>query len=163
MKNFNRLQLSLLIFLIFNQGCYPVSHIIIGEKKDPVNASEVKIYPDFPDTYEKIAMIEASSDFALKDMSIEITDQQKTNKALERLKAEAASLGANGVVIQNLTTKNKQRFSFREDEKGNINASSRNEKQKELKCLQHEMMVCAYGGAQRRTDSMRIMLASTPA
>ena len=133
MKNFNRLQLSLLIFLIFNQGCYPVSHIIIGEKKDPVNASEVKIYPDFPDKYEKIAMNEASSDFALKDMSIEITDQQKTNKALERLKAEAASLGANGVVIQNLTTKNKQRFSFREDEKGNINASSRNEKQKELK------------------------------
>ena len=133
MKNFNRSQLSLLIFLMLSHGCYPVSHIIIGEKKAPVNASEVKIYSDFPYKYEKIAMIEASSDFALKDMSIEITDQQKTNKALERLKAEAASLGANGVVIQNLTTKNKQRFSFREDDKGNINASSTNEKQKELK------------------------------
>ena len=129
----NKLIILYTILLILYQGCYPVSHIIIGEKKSPINANQVKVFPDFPDKYEKIAMIEASSDFALKDMSIEITDQQKTNKALERLKAEAASLGANGVVIQNLTTKNKQRFSFREDEKGNINASSRNEKQKELK------------------------------
>ena len=133
MKNFIKSQLFLFIDLIINQGCYPVSHIIIGEKKTPINANKVKIYPDFPDKYEKIAMIEASSDFALKDMSLEITDQQKTNKALERLKAEAASLGANGVVIQNLSTKNKQHFSLREDDKGNINASSRNEKQKELK------------------------------
>ena len=78
MKNFIKTQLFLLIVLIINQGCYPVSHIIIGEKKTPINANEVKIYPDFPDEYEKIAMIEASSDFALKDMSLEITDQQKT-------------------------------------------------------------------------------------
>ena len=123
----------LFIVLIINQGCYPVSHIIIGEKKTPINANEVKIYPDFPDKYEKIAMIEVSSDFALKDMSVEITDQQKTDKALARLKAEAASLGANGVVIQNLSNKNKLHLSLRKDDQGNINASSSNEKQKELK------------------------------
>ena len=128
-----RLILSFAIVLIIFQGCYPVSHIIIGEKKTPINANKVKIYPDFPDKYEKIAMIEVSSDFALKDMSLEITDQQKTDKALYRLKAEASSLAANGVVIQNLSNKNKQHFSLRKDDRGNINASSRNEKQKELK------------------------------
>ena len=128
-----RLILSFAIVLIIFQGCYPVSHIIIGEKKTPINANKVKIYPDFPDKYEKIAMIEVSSDFALKDMSLEITDQQKTDKALYRLKAEASSLGANGVVIQNLSNNNKQHFSLRKDDRGNINASSRNEKQKELK------------------------------
>ncbi len=133
MKNFIKTQLFLLIVLIINQGCYPVSHIIIGEKKTPINAYKVKIYPDFPDEYEKIAMIEASSDFALKDMSIEITDQQKTDKALARIKEEAASLGANGVVIQNLSNKNNLHFSLRKDDQGNINADSRNEKQKELK------------------------------
>ena len=127
-----RLILSFAIVLIIFQGCYPVSHIIIGEKKTPINANKVKIYPDFPYKYEKIAMIEVSSDFALKDMSLEITDQQKTDKALYRLKAEASSLGANGVVIQNLSNKNKQHFSLRKDDRGNINASSRNEKQKEL-------------------------------
>ena len=133
MKNFIKTQLFLLIVLIINQGCYPVSHIIIGEKKTPINSYKVKIYPDFPDEYEKIAMIEASSDFALKDMSIEITDQQKTDKALARIKEEAASLGANGVVIQNLSNKNNLHFSLRKDDQGNINADSRNEKQKELK------------------------------
>ena len=51
MKNFIKSQLFLLIVLIINQGCYPVSHIIIGEKKTPINANEVKIYPDFPDKY----------------------------------------------------------------------------------------------------------------
>ena len=128
-----RLILSFAIVLIIFQGCYPVSHIIIGEKKTPINANKVKIYPDFPDKYEKIAMIEVSSDFALKDMSLEITDQQKTDKALSRIKAEAASLGANGVVIQNLSNKNKLHLSLRKDDRGNIDASSRNEKQKELK------------------------------
>ena len=123
----------LFIVLIINQGCYPVSHIIIGDKKTPVNINEVKIYSDFPMNYEKIAIIETSSDFAFKDMSIEFTYQQKTDKALERLKAEAASLGANGVVIQDLSTKNNMRFNLDKDDKGNINASSRNEKQKELK------------------------------
>ena len=128
-----RLILSFAIVLIIFQGCYPVSHIIIGEKKTPINANKVKIYPDFPDKYEKIAMIEVSSDFALKDMSLEITDQQKTDKALARIKEEAASLGANGVVIQNLSNKNNLHFSLRKDDQGNINADSRNEKQKELK------------------------------
>ena len=125
------LLLSLSLFL--TKACYPVSHVIVGETQTPIDYTDVKVYTDYPDNYEEIAMIEVSSDFALKDMSLEITDQQKTNKALERLKAEAASLGANGVVIQNLSTKNKQHFSLREDDKGNINASSRNEKQKELK------------------------------
>ena len=80
------------ILLILFLGCYPVSHIIIGEKKNPINANLVKVYSDFPDDYEKIAMIEASSDFAFKDMSLEITDQRKTDKALARLKEEALSL-----------------------------------------------------------------------
>ena len=135
MKNFIKSQLFLLIVLIINQGCYPVSHIIIGEKKTPVNINEVKIYSDFPINYEKIAIIETSSDFAFKDMSLEITDQRKTDKALARLKEEAASLGANGLVIQSLSNKNKLHFSLRKDDRGNLNADTRNEKQKELKAI----------------------------
>jgi len=123
------------LVLVLFHGCYPVSHIIIGEKKNPINAEQVKVYLDFPSEYEKIAMIEASSDFAFKDMSIEITDQKKTDKALARLKAEAASLGANGIIIQSLSNQNKLHFSLRKDDRGNINADTRNEKQKELKAI----------------------------
>ena len=123
------------LVLVLFHGCYPVSHIIIGEKKNPINAEQVKVYLDFPSEYEKIAMIEASSDFAFKDMSIEITDQKKTDKALARLKAEAASLGANGIIIQSLSNQNKLHFSLRKDDRGNIIADTRNEKQKELKAI----------------------------
>ena len=123
------------VVLVLFHGCYPVSHIVIGEKKNPINADQVKVYSDFPEEYEKIAIIEASSDFAFKDMSLEITDQRKTDKALARLKVEAASLGANGIVIQSLSNKNKLHFSLRKDDRGNLNADTRNEKQKELKAI----------------------------
>ena len=129
---------KLLLFLLsffLTKACYPVSHIIVGDTQTPLDFTEVKVYTDYPDNYEKIAIIEASSDLALKDLSIEFTHQEKTNKALERLKKEAASLGANGVVIQNISTNIKQHLSLHENDKGEIDASSRHEKQKELKAI----------------------------
>tara|TARA_S200000501_G_scaffold221167_1_gene207509 strand:+ start:316 stop:735 length:420 start_codon:yes stop_codon:yes gene_type:complete len=131
------LKLFPILFLSFFlvKSCYPVSHVIIGEKQTPLDFNDVKVYHDYPDNYEKIAIIEASSDIAIKDLSIEFTDQKKTNKALERLKKEAASLGANGIVIENIYTNTKQHLSFVESTKGEINASSRHEKQKELKAI----------------------------
>tara|TARA_B100000941_G_C27974633_1_gene288070 strand:- start:13 stop:429 length:417 start_codon:yes stop_codon:yes gene_type:complete len=129
-------KVSLLLFSLFvTKACYPVSHIIVGETQAPLDYTSVKIYTDYPDNYEKIAIVEASSDLAFKDLSIEFTHQQKTNKALERLKKEAALLGANGLVIQNISTNIKQHLNFNENDKGEIIANSRHEKQKELKAL----------------------------
>ena len=105
--------MGILFFLIV--GCYPVSHIIIGEKRVPVNPSDVKVYVNFPQKYQKIAIIEASSDFALKDPSFDFTHQKKTDKALKRLKNEAALLGANGIVIQNLSTQIKHNINISDD------------------------------------------------
>ena len=119
----SQFKLLLLLSLFVTKACYPVSHVIIGDTQAPIDYTNVKIYNDYPDTYEKIAIIEASSDLAFKDFSIEFTHQQKTNKALERLKKEAASLGANGIVIQNLATNIKQHLSLIENVKGEISAS----------------------------------------
>ena len=144
MKNFENLVLDMYRFkllllslsLLITKGCYPVSHVIVGETQTPLDYTDVKVYTDYPpDNYEKIAIIEASSDLAFKDLSIEFTHQQKTNKSLERLKKEAASLGANGVVIQNIATIIKQHLSLNENDKGEISASSRHEKQKELNAI----------------------------
>ena len=109
MKKLIILSLALIIF-----GCYPVSHMIIGEAREPMSPSEVKIYLDFPEEYETIALIEASSEFAFKDPSINITWQSKSDKIIERLKMEASNLGANGVVIKNTENKNKQNVSYGE-------------------------------------------------
>ena len=129
--DFKFLFLSVLIM----KACYPVSHIIIGETQSPINYTNVKVYHDYPDAFQKIAIIEASSDLSFKDISIEFTHQQKTNKALDRLKKEAASLGANGIVFQNISTTNKQHFNFNENNKGKISAFSRSEKQKALNAV----------------------------
>ena len=77
----------------------------------------MKIYLDFPEEYETIALIEASSEFAFKDPSINITWQSKSDKIIERLKMEASTLGANGVVIINTENKNKQDVSYDEEGK----------------------------------------------
>lgn len=132
MKNF---KLLVLIIFLLAKACYPVSHIIIGETQVPIDYKDVKVYIDYPNNYEKIAIIEASSDLAFKDISIEITHQQKTNKALDRLKKEAALLGANGIVIQDISTETKQHFNLYDSGKGNYNLSSRNERQKELTAI----------------------------
>ena len=133
MNRFILLLLSISLFV--TKACYPVSHVIVGETQIPIDYTDVKVYPDYPDNYEKIAIIEASSDLAFKELSIDITHQQKTNKALVRLKKEAASLGANGVVIQNIATNIKQHLSLNKNDKGEISASSRHEKQKELNAI----------------------------
>ena len=122
MRNF---KLLVLITFLLAKACYQV----------PIDYKDVKVYIDYPNNYEKIAIIEASSDLAFKDISIEITHQQKTNKALDRLKKEAALLGANGIVIQDISTETKQHFNLYDSGKGNYNLSSRNERQKELTAI----------------------------
>ena len=117
MRNF---KLLVLITFLLAKACYPVSHVIVGEVKSPIDHTNVKVYIDYPENYEKIAIIEASSDLAFRDLSIDFTHQQKTNKALHRLKREAGLLGANGVVVQNIATNIKQHLSLSEDNKGGI-------------------------------------------
>ena len=136
MNIFKKIDFKFLFISVFiMKSCYPVSHIIIGETQTPIDYNNVKVYYDYPDAYEKIAIIEASSDLAFKDLSIEFTHQQKTNKALDRLKKEAASLGANGIVLQNISTSIKQHLNFNENNEGNISTSIRHEKQKELNAV----------------------------
>ncbi|MDP6533543.1 MAG: hypothetical protein QGH89_06965 [Candidatus Marinimicrobia bacterium] len=116
---------ALLLVLII-AGCYPVSHIIVGEAKEPLSASQVKIYLDYPEVYEKIALLDAGSNFAFQDPAILFTHQSKMDKVMERLKIEAAQLGANGIVI--VGTENKIFQSISSDGEGNVRSSKYTEK-----------------------------------
>ena len=106
-----------LIILLLIVGCYPVSHMMVGDAREPISPYEVKVYLNFPEKYETIALIEASSEFAFKDPAINITWQSKSDKIIERLKIEASNLGANGIVIKKTENKNKQNVNF-DNEKG---------------------------------------------
>ena len=108
-------------------GCVPVSHIVVGETREPIHPSNVKIYLDYPEEYEKIALIDAGSNFAFKDPVILFDWQRKMDKAMERLKIEAAQLGANGILIVNTDTNNIIQ-SVRSDGEGGTQVSSSTEK-----------------------------------
>lgn len=76
-------------------GCAAQSHVIVGKVRPPISPDQVKIYLEPPKAFEKIAIIDASS-----QGSMAFTQQQKMDKAIARLKEEAATLGANGVLLQ---------------------------------------------------------------
>ena len=112
-----------LILLLIN--CHPVSQIVVGSKREATNPTDVKVYLDYPESYEKIALVDAGSNFSFKDPVILFAWQSKMNKALERLKIEAASLGANGILIEN--TDNKTYQSINSNENG-VQSSTYEEK-----------------------------------
>ncbi|MBX9402998.1 hypothetical protein K4L06_16945 [Lysobacter sp. BMK333-48F3] len=88
--------LILLALIVGATGCVS-SSILVGTARPPIDPSQVRLYVDPPERFEKIAILESNS-----DASWAITAQQKTNKAVERLKIEAAKYGANGVLLQNV-------------------------------------------------------------
>lgn len=76
-------------------GCAASSHVLVGTARPPISPDQVKIYLHPPANYEEVAIIDASS-----RGSPAFTDQQKMNKAIARLKDQAASLGANGILLE---------------------------------------------------------------
>ena len=114
-----------LVLILLLISCHPVSHIVVGKKREATNPTDVKVYLDYPESYEKIALVDAGSNFSFKDPVILFAWQSKMNKALERLKIEAASLGANGILIVN--TDNKTYQSINSNENG-VQSSNYEEK-----------------------------------
>lgn len=84
---------SLELFLV---GCAASSHVLVGTARPPISPDQVKIYLHPPAKYEEVAVIDASS----RGGAPAFTDQQKMNKAIARLKDEAAKLGANGILLE---------------------------------------------------------------
>ena len=104
-----------LVLILLLISCHPVSHIVVGNKREATSPTDVKVYLDYPESYEKIALVDAGSNFSFKDPAILFAWQSKMNKALERLKIEAASLGANGILIVNTDNKTYQSINSNEN------------------------------------------------
>lgn len=78
-------------------ACSTSSHVLIGTVRPPIPPESVRVYRQPPPKYEEIATINATS-----QGSLALTSQQNMDKAMERLKVEAAKLGANGVLLENV-------------------------------------------------------------
>jgi hypothetical protein len=77
-------------------GCAS-SHVLVGTARPPISPDQVRLYTQLPAQYEEIAIVQASS-----QGSFVFGDQRKTNKVIQRLRGEAAKLGANGLVLQEI-------------------------------------------------------------
>ena len=75
-------------------ACAPSSHILIGTARTPIPVTDVKIYSTPPPHFEEIALLDASS------KSLFGTGGQKSiDTVIQRLKLQAAQLGANGIIL----------------------------------------------------------------
>ena len=80
---------------LLGAGCanFHSSHVLLGTARPPVDPAEVRIFLHPPDRYEEIAILNADSRGSFRWSS-----QGTTDLALERLKREAAQLGADGLL-----------------------------------------------------------------
>jgi len=77
-------------------GCAsPSATVMIGQARAEIPVEQVQLYLEPPETYEKIAFIESSS-----KSSLSFSAQAQMDLVIERLKQEAAKVGANGVLLQ---------------------------------------------------------------
>jgi len=79
-------------------GCVS-SHVIVGKVRPPISPDQVQLYLHPPaGKYEEVALLDSSSKH-----SFSFTAQGKANAVIERLKAEAAKLGANGILLNGVS------------------------------------------------------------
>jgi hypothetical protein len=78
-------------------GACATSHVLVGKVRPPISPDQVQIYTRPPPHFEEIAQLSTSS-----QGSFSFTAQGKTDAVINRLKAEAAKLGANGVILQGI-------------------------------------------------------------
>jgi hypothetical protein len=87
--------LTSLILIAAIPACAPSSHVLVGQARPPISPDQVKIYSHPPTYFQEIAVLDASSKSAFGTGG-----QKSVDKVIERLKIEAAKLGANGVILE---------------------------------------------------------------
>jgi len=87
--------LSIILILATVCGCAPATHVLVGQARPPIAPDQVRIYSRPPANFQEIAVLDASSKSAFGTGG-----QKSVDKVIERLKIEAAKLGANGVILE---------------------------------------------------------------
>lgn len=89
----NRLCLAMLAVSL-SACASPASHIMTGAAHAPISPEQVVILSQPPPVYEDVAILHASS------KSMNPTSQAAFDKVVQRLKEQAAQLGANAVILE---------------------------------------------------------------
>lgn len=79
-------------------ACAPSSHILVGTARPPISPSEVKLYQQPPPSFQEIAILNASANSMFGSGG-----QGSVDKVVQRLKEQAAKLGANGIILEGMS------------------------------------------------------------
>lgn len=89
--------LPLLFAAAFAGGCAGTSHVMLAPPRPAIAPEQVRVYfSPPPGRYQEIAVLETASG------PFTYGEQRKTEAVLAKLRAEAAKLGANGVLLQGM-------------------------------------------------------------
>ena len=92
----------LLLVVVLLVGCVATgSHVMIGQARTPTDASQVVVYNVAPAHYTAIAQVAADSGATWL-----LSDSSLAEEAMRQLKAEAARVGANGLIDVTLPKRN---------------------------------------------------------
>ncbi len=96
----NKSWLVVVVTAITASGCTTSSHRVIGKTRTPVPSDEVRIYLEpIAGPFDTIALVDASSRHSWC-----VTAAGKADVVISRLKAEAARLGANGILLEEISS-----------------------------------------------------------
>lgn len=87
-----RLTGSILTTCLLLTGCATGSAIVTGTVRAPIESAQVTLYLEPPPKFESIGLLNASSPMGF-------TRQESVDMAVKQLKAQAAKIGANGVIL----------------------------------------------------------------
>src|SRR4030088_2006714 len=79
-------------------ACAPSSHILVGAARPPISPSEVKLYLQPPPSFQEVAILNASA-----NSMFGTGGQGSVDKVVQRLKEQAAKLGANGILLEGMS------------------------------------------------------------
>jgi hypothetical protein len=89
------LDVSGCLMIAASSACVSSRAVLVGTSRPAISPDHVRIYLQPPDSnYEQIANLTASS-----RGSFALTAESKADKVIERLKRQAAKLGANGILL----------------------------------------------------------------
>ena len=92
----------LLLVLVLLVGCVATgSHVLIGQARTPTDPAQVAVYNVAPAHYTAIARVASDSGATWL-----LSDTSNAEEAMRQLKAEAASVGANGLIEVTLPKRN---------------------------------------------------------
>lgn len=92
--------LIVVTLIIVANSCATGTALVTGIQRPATDPYSVVLYTEIPNfEYEVIGIVTASSDAGL-------TEQGDLNYAVEELKRQAAKIGANGVILENVSTSN---------------------------------------------------------